>query len=74
MTIEPGIYEHYKGNRYQVIGVGKHTETDEAIVIYCPLYESDVAYWVRPHSMFIDTVAVNGTVIPRFRKVTLDVI
>lgn len=72
MTIEPSIYEHYKGNRYQVIGVGRHTETDEAVVIYCPVYESDVPYWVRPYSMFIDTVVVDGMTIPRFKKVTLD--
>jgi hypothetical protein len=67
--IEPGIYEHYKGNRYEVIGVGKDTETEADVVIYRPLYESDVAYWVRPYSMFIDTVVVDGVTISRFKKV-----
>lgn len=68
-TIEPGVYEHYKGNRYQVIGVGKDTETETDVVIYRPLYESDVLYWVRPYAMFEGTVVVDGTVVSRFKKI-----
>lgn len=68
-SLETGKYQHYKGNFYDVIGVGKDTETEEDVVIYCPLYESDVAYWVRPLAMFCDTVVVNETSLPRFKKV-----
>ena len=69
VTIEPGIYQHYKGNHYEVIGVGKDTETEADVVIYRPLYESDVLYWVRPYAMFQETVVVDGVTLPRFRKV-----
>lgn len=72
VTIEPGIYEHYKGNRYQVIGIARDTETDEDSVIYRPLYESEVAYWSRPYAMFMDTVSVNGVIAPRFKKIDSD--
>lgn len=61
-----GIYEHYKGNKYEVIGVGLDTETTEPVVIYKPLYDSDVSFWVRPYAMFIDTVEVDGKTIARF--------
>ena len=67
--LQPGIYEHYKGKRYEVIGIGKDTETEADVVIYKPLYKSDVAYWVRPYKMFIETVEIEGRVIPRFTKV-----
>lgn len=67
-TLE-GIYEHYKGKRYRVIGVGKNTETEEAVVIYQPLYESDVFYWVRPYEMFVETIEKDGKIIERFRKI-----
>ncbi|HEV7952088.1 MAG TPA: DUF1653 domain-containing protein [Candidatus Saccharimonadales bacterium] len=73
MSIEPpvlpGKYRHYKGNEYQVIGVGKDTETEEDVVIYKPLYASDVSYWVRPYVMFIETVVIDGAEVPRFKKV-----
>lgn len=69
VTIEPGIYEHYKGNRYEVIGAGKDTETEADVVIYRPLYESDVLYWVRPYAMFTDTVTMGELTVPRFKKV-----
>ena len=68
----PGIYRHYKGNEYKVIGVGKDTETEEDVVIYQPLYESDVAYWVRPFDMFNDTVTVDGKIVNRFDRITDD--
>lgn len=64
-----GEYEHYKGKRYEIIGVGKHTETLESLIIYRPLYDSDTAYWIRPLAMFMDTVEIDGTTIPRFKKV-----
>lgn len=53
MDLKPGIYEHYKGKRYKVIGVAKHSETLEDLGVYEPLYESSLAkMWVRPISMF----------------------
>ena len=68
-SITPGRYKHYKGQQYEVIGIGKDTETEEDVVIYQPLYESDVVYWVRPRKMFEDTVAINGRTIRRFERV-----
>ncbi len=68
VPIVPGIYRHYKGKPYEVLGVSIHTETLEPLVVYRPLYESDVQYWVRPYNMFIDTVSINGKQIPRFKK------
>jgi hypothetical protein len=70
--VTAGIYQHYKGQSYQVLAVGRHTETAEDVVIYQPLYESDVAYWVRPYAMFIERVVVDGKDVPRFKKVDED--
>lgn len=67
--IEPGIYEHYKGNRYRVLGTGEHTETGETFVIYMPLYTPETTYWIRPLGMFQETVAVDGLRKSRFAKV-----
>jgi hypothetical protein len=67
--LEPGIYEHYKGNRYKVVGVGIDTETEQPVVIYQPIYSSDVSFWVRPYDMFVGTVDVGGKIIPRFKKI-----
>lgn len=66
--IEPGIYEHFKGQRYEVFGVGRHTETDEELVFYRTLY-GDYSFWVRPAAMFIEHVERGGYRGPRFRKV-----
>ena len=66
-----GIYEHYKGKRYEVLGVGKHTETLDDVVIYRSLYASeefgDFALWVRPLSMFLEYVILDENKVPRFR-------
>ncbi|MEO8581069.1 MAG: DUF1653 domain-containing protein [Patescibacteria group bacterium] len=71
--IELGIYEHYKGKRYIVLGVAKHSETKEDLVVYVTLYENDMSsLWVRPLEMFLEEVEVKGKVIPRFRKVETD--
>lgn len=67
---EPGIYEHYKGKRYELVDVAYHSETREPMVIYKMLYASDFPFgtlWVRPLSMFIENVDVNGVLVPRFR-------
>jgi hypothetical protein len=60
-----GKYRHYKGKEYEVIGVAKHSETLEELVVYRALYGSE-QIWVRPLEMFIEEVEVNGKKIPRF--------
>ena len=61
----PGRYRHYKGGEYEVVGVARHSETDERLVVYRPLY-GDGGLWVRPLAMFLETVVVNGSPVPRF--------
>lgn len=71
-AIVPGIYEHYKGKRYEVIGVARHSETLSEMVVYRALYESELgkdALWVRPAGMFFELVEKDGKRIPRFRLV-----
>lgn len=62
-----GKYRHYKGNKYEVIGAGKHTETEEELVIYRALYEP-YEIWIRPFDMFFETIHLDGKDIPRFEK------
>ena len=64
-ALVPGRYRHYKGRDYDVIGVARHSETLEPVVVYRPLY-GEGALWVRPHAMFVETVDVDGTDVPRF--------
>lgn len=66
--LEKGIYQHYKGNEYEVLGVALHSETHELLVVYKPLYKSDSDYWVRPYDMFVEDVEINGIAVPRFKK------
>jgi hypothetical protein len=69
-SVPEGIYEHYKGKRYQVLGVGTHTETGERMVIYKALYKGNFpegTLWIRPLGMFTENVAVNGKSVQRFR-------
>ena len=68
--IPNGIYEHYKGKRYEVIGIAHHSETLEPLVIYKALYETQFgadSLWVRPMDMFTQSVSVDGKQLPRFR-------
>lgn len=60
-----GRYRHHKGGRYEVIGVARHSETLEPLVLYRPL-DHDTGLWVRPHAMFFGTVEVDGRPVPRF--------
>ncbi|MBN2869852.1 MAG: DUF1653 domain-containing protein [Campylobacterales bacterium] len=53
--LKPGLYRHYKGKHYEVIGVAKHSETSELLVVYRPLY-GERGLWVRPLSMFDETL------------------
>jgi hypothetical protein len=64
---EPGVYEHYTGNRYEVLMVARHSETEEQFVVYRQLY-GDGGVWVRPLAMFVESVEVGGRPVPRFRS------
>lgn len=66
--MKPGIYRHYKGNEYEVIGVAKHSETLEDYVVYRALY-GEGGLWVRPLQMFEEQVTVDGKMVPRFAYV-----
>ena len=63
--IRPGIWRHFKGNRYQVIGMAKHSETLEDMVVYRALY-GEGGLWVRPASMWLETVERDGKTYQRF--------
>jgi hypothetical protein len=67
--IEAGIYEHYKGKRYEVVGVGLDSETSKPVVVYVPQYESDIPFFVRPYDMFLEFVEVDGTKVRRFERI-----
>lgn len=64
--LEFGKYKHYKGNNYEVIGVANHSETLEELVVYRALYGEN-GLWVRPLTMFLETVEVDGKKVPRFK-------
>jgi hypothetical protein len=68
MEVTPGLYKHYKGDQYEVIGVAIHTETSERLVVYQAV-DGDRGFFVRPMAMFLETVAVEGKKLPRFRKI-----
>ena len=68
-TLPLGLYVHHKGERYEVLGVARHSETHEALVLYRPLY-GEGALWVRPFAMFTENVLVNGASTPRFKWVS----
>ena len=60
-----GRYRHYKGGEYEVLGVARHSETLEALVVYRPLY-NDTGLWVRPYAMFFERGRARGPRQPRF--------
>lgn len=65
----PGIYRHYKGSDYEVIGCARHSETQEWMVVYRTLY-GDFSLWVRPLEMFTEKVTLDsGEQVPRFSAV-----
>ena len=63
--VQPGRYRHYKGKEYTVIGVARHCETEEELVVYRQEY-GDHGLWVRPKAMFMESVEVDGHTVPRF--------
>lgn len=64
-VLTPGRYRHFKGGEYRVLGVARHSETEEHLVVYTPLYD-DSGLWVRPLSMFMETVVRDGKEVARF--------
>ncbi len=63
--IRPGRYRHFKGNEYEVIGLARHSETQEEMVVYRALY-GDFGLWVRPARMWNETVERDGNTFRRF--------
>jgi len=68
LEIPLGRYRHYKGKDYSVVGFARHSETEELMVLYVPLY-GEGGYWVRPAGMFTETVELDGQQQPRFRYI-----
>ena len=70
MTNQPptGKYRHFKGGLYEVVGIALHSETQEEMVVYRPLY-GEGRLWVRPLNLFMDTVLLNGVTAPRFERI-----
>ncbi len=64
-SIKPGRYRHFKGKEYEVLGVARHSETQEELVVYRALY-SDFGLWVRPVSMWNEAVERDGKTFRRF--------
>lgn len=64
-SIKPGRYRHFKGKEYEVLGVARHSEMEEELVVYRALY-GDFGLWVRPVSMWNETVERDGKTFRRF--------
>jgi len=71
MTVQAGRYRHYKGNEYIVLGVARHSETEEELVVYRQDY-GERGLWVRPMAMFEESVEVDGQRMPRFQFIAAD--
>lgn len=65
----PGLYRHYKGGQYQVLGTARHSENDELLVVYRCLYDNN-SLWVRPVAMFMESVELDGQQVPRFMLIS----
>lgn len=70
-TVPRGRYRHYKGKDYELIDLARHSETEEWMAVYRTLY-GDRSLWVRPLTMFLETVEVDGAIQPRFAWVSKD--
>ncbi len=71
-SVKLGVYEHYKGKRYQVLGVALHSETLEELVVYKALYGEGLI-WVRPLDMFLEEIEVDGVKRSRFQWISGEV-
>lgn len=69
MEIKLGRYKHFKGGEYEVLGLAKHSETGEELVVYRALY-GEHGLWVRPLAMFTENVEVAGKTVPRFAYIS----
>ena len=66
-TVKMGVYKHFKGMEYTVLGIAKHSETLEDMVVYICNYENPRSrIWVRPLTMFLEVVEYNGEQVTRF--------
>ena len=69
MDLKLGLYKHYKGKIYEVVGIAKHSETSEEMVVYKATYQPEGEnLWVRPLAMFMETIVVEGMELKRFEK------
>jgi len=69
MSVELGLYKHYKGNLYEVIGLARHSESLEELVVYKATYQKEGEnLWVRPKAMFIESLSIDGREVKRFTK------
>ena len=64
--MKKGIYKHYKGNKYELLYIARHSETLEDMVVYKALY-GDGDVWVRPASMWDEMIEIDGKAVPRFK-------
>ena len=71
VELRAGRYRHYKGGEYEVVATATHSETGESLVVYRCLYD-DGSWWVRPLSMFVEQVVVDGVCVPRFDFVGIE--
>ena len=67
-TIPLGRYRHFKGNEYEVIGIARHSETEEPMAVYKALY-GDGGLWIRPAAMWNESVERDGNTYMRFKKI-----
>lgn len=69
-SVLPGLYKHYKGKIYEVIGIATHSETLDKMVVYKATYQKEGEnLWIRPLNMFTETVVVDGQTMRRFEKI-----
>jgi hypothetical protein len=68
--VQPGRYRHYKGHEYEVLGVARHSESEEEYVVYRACY-GDHGLWIRPLVMFMETVTIDGRSCRRFQPLAV---
>ncbi len=68
-SLQKGKYRHYKGNDYEVLFVGRHTESLEELVVYRSLYDL-YNMWIRPLYLFLEDVEYEGVIVPRFKYIS----